>query len=339
MFCVQVALFHGDPETAAHEFEAVQGGDSQAYGEVLRTPEALTRLKASILWNSGRRAEALALLEQTVAQYPNDASLLSDLVIYRVLAKGLTATLRAARESQLSPQYVSAIVGALLRARKLDMAGELAEHIQRFRYITAYTIYALAYSGEWVDFDVVVARQKVMGALALGTAAVWFQRPDVLQNVLAHLPESWRLAFESVFWGRPVPADAAWAVDRLMVHWADVGCWELLRAAAASLSQGGGLGRAAWLLWRAGAVRPAVEWATEDPEHPDSLEVLGLFAYQQGDHTLAGQLLTDRIRRGSARVEVYATAAKALESIGEQRMADRVRQLGLQEHPWSKLLR
>lgn len=340
MWCTRVALAHGDHLKAAREFELVQSAGTGAYSHAVRTPDVLGSLKASILWASGQRTEALAVWQETLDRHPSNERVADQLVRHRVLAEGLPATIRQAREGSPSAQYLSAVVGALLRARELDMAGKLACLIkQRYRYVSANLIYGLAYSGDWLDLDQLTPGQKVMGTLALSTAAVWFQRPDLLERTLQHLPESWRVAFESVFWGKTVPPDAAWAVDRLMVHWADVGCLELLRAGAASLAEGGGLGRAAWLLWRAGCVGKAIEWALEDSSHPDALEVLGLVAFENGDYALSGSLLTTRIARGPARVQVYDTAARALEYCGERDKAVTVRERGRCEHPWSQLLR
>lgn len=338
MYCTQVALLQGDYLTAAHELEFIQAADACSYGEVARTPQAVSRLQASVLWSSRSRQEALDVWQQAVAQHPDDEPLANDLVRHRVLAEGLPATLRVAREGQPSAQYLSAVVGALLRVRELDKAAELALLTRRIGYTSAYTLYALAYAGEWLDLDIVPPRQRLMGAIALSTAAVWFERPDILEGTLPQLPPSWRGAFESVFWGRRAPAEVAWAVDWLMVHWADIGCWELLRAAAVSLAHGGGIGRAAWLLWKAGSLGTAIQWALEDPTHPDALEVLGLSAYEKGDYELAAQLLSTRIQSGPARVQVYATATSSFEKIAKHQEATRLRKLGRKVHPWSKLL-
>lgn len=335
---LRVALYEGDYVAAQGALSSLQQATPSEYGLLSRSPASLAQLRAATLWAAGQQEAAIASWEAASSQFPDEPSLAIEWVRHLVVAKGLQSAVIDARSYLESPRVQSAVVGALLRAGQLDMAEALSVAIRRLGYNSTYLLYGLGRRGLWPEVHTYLESSGVGGAVALATAAVWFDRPDILQTALGCLPKSWRKTFEQIVALEQVSSELLWAADLLMAHWADVGCLELLRAGAHCIDNYGGIGRAAWLLLKAGLPSTAQQWARERPDIPDSLEVLGLTAFDNGDYESAGHFLSRRIEWGPARVILYHHAALALQA---QQASDRARtviECGRRYHPWSPLL-
>ncbi|MBY6275658.1 glycosyltransferase [Symbiobacterium thermophilum] len=336
---VQVALYEGDHVAAEQVLRRLKGAPSGDFRTFERSEARLAGWQAEALWLKGQRQAALAEWERAVEAHPADLALAEEWMHHKTLAEGLPKALAAGRALvSRCPALFVGMTGALLRAGEFSLAVVLAREGMDFGYSACF-LYALAQAGDWSSAVAAARGQGLDGAVHLATAGAWFGNEAALTEGLERLPDSWRSAFRAVLAGEQVDPHLQWAVDLLMNHWADVGCWSLLRAGAKSLGESGGPGRAAWLLWHSHQPRTALQWALEKPEHPDALEVLGLAAAEQGDHQAAAQFLADRISLGPARVAVYACAARALTALGERGVARAVRELGLEQHPWSPLLK
>lgn len=336
---LQVALYEGDFLVAERLIQTLKSAPSGDFATFERSEARLAGWQAEALWLKGDRQAALAEWEKAMEVYPTDPFLAAEWIDRTIVANGLATALASGRSrASKQPSLFVGMSRSLLRAGELELAAMLAREGYRSGY-SGYFLYALALTGDGADIISTARDKGIDGAVHMATAGVWLGNEALLAEGLKRLPKSWRCAFQAVLAGDRVGSDLQWAVDLLMAHWADVGCWPLLRAGAESLGELEGPGRAAWILWHTHQQGAALQWALEQPEHPDSLEVLGLMAAEQGDHEAAARFLADRINRGPARVAVYAHAARALAALGQPRVARAVLELGREQHPWSLLLR
>lgn len=335
---IRTALFEGDAVTARTLLRTLRKQPVTAFGYLTPTPAWFIHHEATALWVSGRKKEAIATWGEGADRYPEDFTLAREWIRHKALYEGIVSVVSDARTRVQMPSVLNAAVGALLRARQLDLAAALARVNRGRGHASAYSLYGLAHAGEWSAAQDLAKNGGIYAALCLATAAVWFGRLDLLPSATEELPESWRSALNAILESRIVPTGLVWAADMLMVHWADVGCLELLRAGAEGIRDHGGLGRAAWLLLQSGMADAALQWALEAPDQPESLEVLGLIAFDHGDYAAAAHFLRTRVELGPAKVEIYAKAAVALRRTRESDEATAILKQGRNIHPWSRLL-
>lgn len=337
----QTALFEGDYLAASQALAALRKAPETDFGYASRTPSILSDMEAAARWEEGRRAEALSLWQRAMADDPADHHLAVQWVRHKVLAEGLQPTLTAVLRANRTPQLISATVGTLLRAGEFDLAVTLSRNSLQWGFSSPYLLYGMARAGMWDEAERIASNSGVNGEIHLATAAVWFNQPDVAVGALGRLTGSWKATFETIVAGDPLPEELLWSADILMSLWADAGCMVLLQAGGRSLhrDQGAGMARAAWLLARAGMTASALELALNHPDQPDSQEILGLTAAEQGDHVSASHFLVQRAERGPAPVRVYHQAAGSLRALGREQEARVVLERGRTHRPHSLLLR
>lgn len=341
MRTAQVALVEGDFLTASDSLDQLNKANPEDFGKVPREPATLLDMSAKALWQQGRQSEAVRQWERGVSTYPGDHALATQWVRHRVLAEGLrSGTLGALQMFKTSP-VASAVAGAMLRAHEYDLAANLSRNTLERGHLSSYTLYGMVRAGQVQKAEEVALNQGLEGAIYLATAGAWFDRPKALNRALEELSGSWRAAFEGVLAEELVAPADQWALDMLMVMWADAGCLKLLDAAARSLSPEPGLGvaRVAWLLYQAQQQQAALERALRVPDQPDAQEVLGLISAERSDWETTAQFLVQRGFAGPAPVRVYYQAAQALVGMGRKAEAREIMQLGASHRRHSILLK
>lgn len=343
LWVARLAEHEGDHVAVLVKVQEIRQMLSQppSFGNYTVTPSLLDDLEASALWEQSRHAEALCLWESAVRENPTDLGLAFRWVSHKVLREGVRDGLLHSLQTVQSPAVASGCAAALLRAGEYDEVAKLARSRRDIGLTTNPLLYGLAWDGRWSELEEITDRTGVLGAIHLATAAAWFGQSTVLGRALDRLTGSWQQVMSAILSGEPLPEDLLWAADLLMVQWAELGCLPLLKKAAAVLpgTLSAGLARSALLLYRNHVREAAVQLALENPQEPDSAEVLGLFAHEAGDWEAAAQFLTQRIAAGPAPVRVYAKAAEALQHLGNQEIARVVLEIGAEHRPKSMLLR